>query len=140
MKIVSFEAAHLNGLRLQPAQRDMARYMSQTYGAALAQSGDAFSAIKGRRVLGCAGIELIWENRGIAWSLLGDVTATEMLAIHRRVAAFLEGQPLRRIEMTVDCGHAPGHRWARMLGFQHEGKLQAYTPDGRDCDLYARIK
>lgn len=140
MKIVTFQAEHLNGLRLQPAQQDMAWYMSQAYGAALAHSGNGFSAIKGNRVLGCAGLELIWANRGIAWSLLGELTAIEMLAIHRRVSEFLDDQSLRRIEMTVDSGHAPGHRWAGMLGFQHEGKLQAYTPDGRDCDLYARIK
>ncbi len=139
MNVVSFEAQHLEGLRLQSAQRDMTRYMSQTYGTTLARSGNAFSAIKGRRILGCAGVEVIWANRGIAWSLLGDLTPSEMLAVHRRVSAFLDDQSLRRIEMTVDSGHAPGHRWAGMLGFKHEGKLQAYTPDGRDCDLYARI-
>ncbi|TQV80771.1 GNAT family acetyltransferase [Denitrobaculum tricleocarpae] len=140
MKIIGFRAEHLENLTLQPAQSDMARYMSQSYGTALAQSGNAFTAIKGGRVLGCAGVELIWANRGIAWSLLGKMTGPEMLGIHRRVSEFLNKQSLRRIEMTVDAAHTAGHRWARMLGFQLEGRLQAYTPEGRDCDLYARIK
>ena len=140
MNFVRFEAEHLQQLVLQPAQSDMVSYMSQSYGTALAQAGNAFTAIKKNQVIGCAGVELIWPNRGIAWSLLGKISGAEMLAVHRRVSKFLDRQSLRRIEMTVDAGHRPGHRWARMLGFQHEGRLQAYTPDGRDCDLYARIQ
>ncbi len=140
MRILRFQAEHLSGLQLQSAQRDMARYMSQAYGAALEQAGNAFTAIKDGRVLGCAGVERVWPDRGIAWSLLGAISPSEMLAVHRRVAGFLDDQALRRIEMTVDAAHAPGHRWARMLGFQFEGTLRAFTPDGRDCALYARIK
>lgn len=140
MKIVRFQAEHLEGLLLQPAQTAMARYMSQTYGAVLERTGCAFTAIKDGRILGCAGIETIWSERGIAWSLLGEIAASEMPAVHRRVSEFLDSQCLRRIEMTVDAEHTAGHRWAGMLGFHHEGRLRAYTPDGRDCDLYARIK
>lgn len=140
MNFVRFEAEHLDELVLQSAQRDMASYMSRGYGIALAQAGNALTALEQNRVIGCAGVELIWPNRGIAWSLLGEISASEMLAVHRRVSAFLNEQSLRRIEMTVDASHMPAHRWARMLGFQHEGRLQAYTPEGRDCDLYARIK
>ncbi|WP_282609470.1 hypothetical protein [Pelagibius sp. Alg239-R121] len=139
MKILRFQAGHLDGLILQSAQQDMADYMSRDYGVRLAQAGDAFTAIKDGRVLGCAGVERVWCNRGVAWSLLGRISAYEFLAVHRCVAAFLKGLPLRRVEMTVDSLHAPGHRWASLLGFQHEGTLRAYTPDGRDCDLYARI-
>ncbi len=140
MKVIDFQAEHLENLVLQPAQSDMARYMSHSYGTALAQSGNAFTAIKSGRVLGCAGVEVIWSNRGVAWSLLGKITAPEMLGVHRRVLDFLNKQSLQRIEMTVDAAHTAGHRWARMLGFQHEGRLRAYTPEGRTCDLYARIK
>ena len=139
MRVVPFQAAHLDGLLLQEAQRGMKVYLSSDYGRILEQAGQAFTAVKDDRVLGCAGIEIVWENRGVAWSLLGPITPFELLAVHRHVAAFLESQRLRRIEMTVDAGHVAGQRWASMLGFQFEGTLRAYTPDGRDCHLYARI-
>lgn len=140
MMIVPFQAEHLEGLNLQPAQQSMRDYLSSDYGLMLEQAGQAFSAVTEERVLACAGVECVWSNRGVAWSLLGAIGPAELLHIHRQVAAFLEEQQLRRIEMTVDAGHAQGHRWALMLNFQFEGILRAYTPDGRDCHLYARIK
>jgi hypothetical protein len=140
MKIVRFQAGHLEALELQAAQRDMARYLSREYGEKLEQAGVAFSAVKAGRILGCAGVETIWAGRGVAWSLLGCLTPVEFLGVHRRVCRFLEELDMRRIEMTVDTTHEAGHRWAIMLGFQHEGTLKAYTPDGRNCDLYARTK
>lgn len=140
MRVVPFQAAHLEGLSLQTAQQDMQRYLSVEYGLALEQDGQAFSALSGHRVLGCAGVETVWKNRGVAWSLLGQISPAELLGVHRKVMAFLESQRLRRIEMAVDAAHMPGQRWASMLGFQFEGTLRAYTPDGRDCHLYARIR
>ncbi len=139
MRIVPFRAAHLECLVLQEAQRGMTSYLSPDYGRVLEQAGQAFTAVKDGLVLGCAGIEVVWGNRGVAWSLLGPITPFELLGIHRHVMAFLESGQLRRIEMTVDAGHIAGQRWASMLGFQFEGTLRAYTPDGRDCHLYARI-
>ena len=140
MKVVPFRAEHLEGLVLQSAQKDMSGYLSRDYGAGLEHTGQAFTAIRDGQILGCAGVETIWANRGIAWSLLGQVTPFELLGIHRHVSAFLESLSLRRIEMTVDARHGSGRRWAVMLGFQREGTLRAYTPDGRDCHLYSRIK
>ena len=139
MRILPFRATHLDSLLLQEAQRGMTSYLSADYGQVLEQAGQAFTAVKDDRVLGCAGIEVVWANRGVAWSLLGPISPFELLGVHRYVAAFLDGQRLRRIEMTVDAGHLAGQRWASMLGFQFEGFLRAYTPDGRDCHLYARI-
>lgn len=140
MNLERFKAEHLESLSLQDAQADMTRYLSRNYGAVLERSGPAFTATAESRVLGCAGIETVWSNRGIAWSLLGRLKPHELLWVHRRVGAFLSVQRLRRVEMTVDAKHDAGRRWALMLGFRHEGTLRAYTPDGRDCELYARIK
>jgi len=60
--------------------------------------------------------------------------------IHRVVLAVLVAAPWRRIEMAVDCEHASAYRWAQRLGFACEGRMRAYTPDGRDSFLFARIK
>jgi len=40
----------------------------------------------------------------------------------------------------VDVGFKEGHRWIKMLGFELEGYMKAYRPDGADMLLYARIK
>jgi RimJ/RimL family protein N-acetyltransferase len=46
----------------------------------------------------------------------------------------------RRYESTVDVGFKQGHRFMKMLGFEVEGYLKAYRPDGADMVLYARVK
>jgi hypothetical protein len=33
----------------------------------------------------------------------------------------------------------PGHRWARMLGFEQEGLMRAFGHDGSDMVMYSRV-
>jgi hypothetical protein len=64
-----------------------------------------------------------------------------MVQVHRATQRMLTATTIRRIEAHVDCNYAAGHRWVAMLGFVKEGgPMRAFTPDGRDCDLYARVK
>ena len=56
------------------------------------------------------------------------------------MARFLDMHGTRRVEATVDSGFMAAHRLMLMLGFKREGRMIAYLPDGRDCDLYARVR
>jgi hypothetical protein len=51
----------------------------------------------------------------------------------------MELHPYKRIETSVATDFEQGHRWAQMLGFKNEGTMRCFTPQGMDCDLYARI-
>ena len=81
-----------------------------------------------------------WENRATAFALLSDDSGPHFPAIHSAVVEFLDNAPYRRIEATVDVGFKQGHRWIKMLGFELEGYMKAYRPDGADMLLYARVK
>jgi RimJ/RimL family protein N-acetyltransferase len=106
----------------------------------LAQRGFAWTAEHDGVVLAVAGLEPQWENRAIAFALISDSAGAHFPAIHGAVAEFLENAPFRRIEATVDVGFKQGHRWIKMLGFELEGYMKAYRPDGADMLLYARIR
>jgi hypothetical protein len=45
----------------------------------------------------------------------------------------------RRIEATVDVGFTEGERWMTLLGFEYEGLMRAYRPDGQDMLMFARV-
>jgi len=76
----------------------------------------------------------------LAWAFIGDIGPSTFLQVHRAVKQFLDECYVDRIEMTVDCDFPQGHRWARLLGFEMEAeRMRRYTPDGRDCALYARL-
>ena len=106
----------------------------------LAQRGLAWTAEHENRILAIAGVEPQWENRAIAFALIAESAGEHFRAIHSAVADFLFRAPFRRIEATVDVGFEQGHRWIKMLGFELEGYMKAYRPDGADMFLYARVR
>lgn len=87
-----------------------------------------------------AGLAPQWTNRAIAWTLISQSAGKHFVELHRYVDNFLDNSDFRRIESTVDVGFEAGHRWMKMLGFEIEGYMKAYRPDGGDMVLYARVK
>lgn len=126
---------------MQPAQEYLTRIVDVRGDfTELSDKGLAWTAEHDGVVLAVAGVEPQWENRAIAFALLSDDSGTHFPAIHSAVVEFLDNAPYRRIEATVDVGFKQGHRWIKMLGFELEGYMKAYRPDGADMLLYARIK
>lgn len=140
MHIVPFSPDHLKQLVLQDAQQFLSRaIVEEDYGEAVKDGGPCFTAFDGDKVLICGGLMHIWDNRSVAWSLIGADTGKHFIGIYRAIMGFLSVQTIRRIEATVDVGFAQGHRMVGMLGFQREGVMRAYLPDGRDVVQYARV-
>lgn len=141
MNIEAFSPEHLQGLLLQPSQAGMRPVMSDPgYGSSLAAAGPAYAAVVGGQVVACAGVIPQWPGRAVAWALIGKEAGPHFIGIHRAVQRALDMHAFRRIETGVVCDFEEGHRWAKMLGFVREGRMRAYTPDGRDCDLYALVR
>jgi RimJ/RimL family protein N-acetyltransferase len=82
----------------------------------------------------------MWDNRAQAWALIAAGAGRHFVRMFRAMKSFLELQDIRRIEATVDARFEQGHRMMRMLGFEYEGLMRAYLPDGRDCALYGRVR
>lgn len=140
MIVVPFEAKHLRALLLQESQIFMQPFLQdKTYGLSLEKGGPAFSAIVDGEIIAALGVIPQWKHRAIAWGLIGDEAPRHFIALHKAVSRFLRMTEYRRIETSVSTDFEEGHRWARMLGFVNEGTMRAFTPDGRDCDLYARV-
>ena len=141
MIVVPFEADHLSELLLQESQMMLQPMMKDVkYGLSLEKSGPAFSAVVDGEIIAALGILPQWTNRAIAWGLIGEKAPQHFLSLHKAVSRFLKLSEYRRIETSVASNFAEGHRWAQMLGFENEGTMKAFAPDGSDCDLYARVK
>lgn len=126
---------------MQPAQEYLTRIVDvRADFTELAEKGLVWTAEHDGAILGIGGVEPQWENRATAFALLSDDSGPHFPAIHSAVVEFLDNAPYRRIEATVDVGFKQGHRWIKMLGFELEGYMKAYRPDGADMLLYARVK
>jgi hypothetical protein len=140
MQIVPFLPEHLDTLALQPSQADFLQTFDKTYAPALIAAGPCFTAIKDGVILGCAGLTKQWDNRAIAWALFSTNLGREFVRIHRAAERYLAIADFKRIEAFVDANFAEGHRWIQMLGFEREGYMRSFSPNGNDAVLYARVK
>lgn len=140
MIIEPFRPDHLERLLLQPRQ-DHVRHLFENpdYGKYLA-NGLAYAAVEGDTVLACAGLLPMWEGRAEAWALMGADLKRDFIAVHHAVRRFLSIADFRRIEAVVDAEFCNGKKWMERLGFRPEGLMRAYTPDGRDCIRYAKVR
>jgi hypothetical protein len=143
IEFIPFRPEHLASLRLQAAQAYLQPLLlNPEYGAALV-GPDTWTGVIGHRTVGCAGVLPQWPGRAFAWALLTrELTARHFLRVHHKVSDVLhraQCNGTRRVETTVDAGFDAGHRWTRALGFKPEGLLRAYSPEGRDHVLYARV-
>lgn len=140
MIVAHLKHEHVRTLRLQQEQRQFACALTQEYVQSLIDHGHAWTVIDGETIVACAGFVEHWHNRAYAWALIGDEAGRRMVPLTRIVRQFLDQSPWPRIETAVDEAFEAGHRWAKLLGFEKEGVMRHYSPEGRDCALYARVR
>ncbi len=139
MIIVPFQPAHIEAFTVRGQQAEMRPYFGREYAEAIAKT-DAFTGFINGRIVGSAGFITPWPDRATCWALIAhDVTLREMVTITRAVERAMSLRPERRLEATCDSDFTEAHNWLRHLGFTREGTLRAYTPAGRDNDMYARV-
>lgn len=140
MMIEAFRPDHLDRLLLQPRQQHVRQlFVNPDYGQYLA-NGLSYAAVEGDTVLVCAGLLPMWEGRAEAWALMGADLKRNFVAIHNAAQRFLSVADFRRIEAVVDAEFCSARKWIERLGFEYEGPARAYTPDGRDCIRYAKVR
>ena len=107
-------------------------------------SGPSFAMYDGLGLSGIGGVIPVWRGRAVGWVVVDRCADRHgWLWATRRVREYLDSVQAagiyRRIETAVCEDFTQGHRWARLLGFVKEGTMKAYTPDGLDYALYARV-
>jgi hypothetical protein len=95
--------------------------------------------MSGAKVLGSCGIAMTGYTGAVLWGFVGTDCGKRMLQVHRAVKRFVDAVQVRRIEATVLAGFKPGCRWMDLLGFEREGLMRCYGPDGADYYRYAKV-
>lgn len=140
MQLIAFLPEHLMALKLQAAQSSAQSLMTAEHGAEIVGAGGrAWTAVVDGKPIACAGMIEFWKGRAYAWAYLSEDFKAHAKSVHRATLELLSGAPWRRVEMTVDVHHGAAKRWAAHLGFEREGVCRAWTPDGRDVELWARV-
>lgn len=130
------EPADLPWVRLQPAQRILAREMTPATGELLRQTGLAFTALEHARPIACAGLIFSMGPPAIGWAVFSKAAGRHFVKLTSWVRFLLAG--LDAVETGVDPDFLPGQRWARCLGFKPTGR-PVERWESSACELWQRI-
>jgi hypothetical protein len=85
-------------------------------------------------------VNMMW-GRGEIWVLPTRFYRCHIHSCFRRMLQVLPGLVksggFRRVQAT--CIHGSPGKWLRVFGFDYEGTLKKFGPNGETCDIYARI-
>jgi hypothetical protein len=140
MEVRAFKPADLYAIAVQHQQSEVFDSIKTPgYGESLQAAGPAFTAVANGEVVACAGVIVQWASYSRAWAVISMNAGPYMTAITRNIRRWLKFNNTGRIDCAVDCGFDAAVRWASLLGFEQEGRMRRYTPEGRDCFLYAQV-
>lgn len=92
----------------------------------------------------CAGVALQEWHKAEAWAIFSSDFKAHKLFIYRFIKAGItesfREHKLVRLQSTIDPQFPENIKWIETLGFEYEGRLRNYGPQGQDYLMYSRIK
>ena len=142
MNVEKFQPYHLQVLIAQGVQQSQLRQVSHVpdaYASLGPIPGRALTVRDGDRIIMCGGLLGIAPNMSILWALLSEEAGRHMLWLHRATVRFLDINPPKRIEASVEVGFPQGCRWLKLLGFKYEGKSPGFGLNGETHLRFGRV-
>ena len=143
--IVPFLAEHLNGFKsVQPDMQGHDEQEMRDHILNQAKCGTAISVLKFGKTIGIFGSSKIWTGLEEAWFLLDEATRQYGLAMTKVAKKFIslkfQEDSLNRLQITVRFSDNRAYKWAKCLGFQTDGVMRQFGPDGSDYYMMAITK
>lgn len=136
-EVIPYSPEHVRRLRLQPSQLMALSPEVQPHLENLGLAGLAFTGISRGEVIACAGVAPSGLGSATLWGFISAGAKPYFVRLHRSAERMLRLRPFRRIEASSEVDFEPGCRWLELLGFEAEGVMRAYGPDGKDHMRYA---
>jgi RimJ/RimL family protein N-acetyltransferase len=107
-----------------------------------ANLGTAVTCLLNGQPVGMFGIVELWTGVAEMWSIISEDARRypKQLTLVGKAVCDIAAQSLRlhRLQITVRSDEEASLRWANYLGFEIEGLMRRYTPDGVDAYIMAR--
>jgi hypothetical protein len=105
--------------------------------------GPAYTLLIDGEIIASSGVVRQGWNRGEAWTLTGPLFYKYpkicIKAVKEYLQKIIEDEGLKRVQSLINVKHEWGDRWMKHLGFEKEGVLRKYGPEGDDYAIYSRI-
>lgn len=88
------------------------------------------------------GIEHKWDTNAEIWMVTGNFAGKHGAILSRGAKRLIDQigsrLDLLRLQAVVNVDHEKAVRWAEFLGFEREGLMSKYGPEGADYYMYSR--
>jgi hypothetical protein len=143
IEIMPCTADHIRALARVPHLEDPASFEEFEGWIDLNLDGPAYSVFSDGDLFMCGGVRRIWGGSGEAWMLYSPAVVRLKLAAVKTIKRLLEDIIARegyyRVQSFIPVRIRQAAKMLEMLGFEREGLLRRYGPDGEDNYLYARV-
>ncbi len=140
----SFKVEHLN--QIDPAGGKDIILMVKGSIIQADKSGNmiGFSLVHEQKIIAIGGIYDLWPGVGEAISFMSEdafkYPKSLFSAFSRGLSAGIKIKKYWRVQAMVKAGFDEGTRFIEHLGFEQEGLMRKWAPDGTDFYIYARVK
>ena len=145
MIMVDYKPEHIESI----LDGDMSKMARKSFGMAediahgLVAPGLAFTGLIDGYVIASAGIKPLWPRVGEAWIVASDNMPKNKLSVIKLIKenfnVMIQDNNFVRVQASVRADWLEAKRFAEFLGFEHEGIMRKYGPDGQDYLRMARI-
>jgi hypothetical protein len=101
------------------------------------------TARKDKDIVVMGGVHVLWQGVGEGWIMVSKNAHKMPVTVARYADEFfdviMDEANLQRVQASVHSEDAQAIRFARWLGFENEGLMKKYGPDGKDYYRMARV-
>ena len=143
--MVDYKPEHIESI----LDGDMSKMARKSFGMAediahgLVAPGLAFTGLIDGYVIASAGIKPLWPGVGEAWIVASDNMPKKKLSVIKLIREnfdrMIQDNNFVRVQAGVRYDWPEAKRFAEFLGFEHEGIMKKYGPDGQDYYRMARV-
>lgn len=142
MEIRAYHPSHLEGIEVRDFE---AREIDliKGYRAQLVNLPDVYTLLMHGEVVIIGGIHVQWPGVAEGFLITTPLVEKYVKSFHKAMIRVIEvlrqRRKLRRLQTVVNVKHEVSHGWIQHLGFEPEGIMRKYGPDGSDYVRYARV-
>jgi len=146
LDIKPFKAEHAMQLELRPEESEAKDNLDlyKQFADMHYSNGPACSLYYQGKLLFCCGVVLMYPGVGLAWIACDKAIkgfGRECLHYGRMILdEIIEQYKLHRVQAEIKSSVDYFHKFILRLGFEEEGTMRKYGPDGSDYILYSRSK
>ena len=142
MKLISYSARHLDEILAEGFNRGApsSTFGMDAYKSELEKASYSYTVVCGDDIVMCCGLLPMWDGVADTW-MLGSVKLHKHRSDFIRHAkgamlSVFKDLGMRRVQGAVSVNWEEAARFAHYMGFEEEGVMRKYGPDGSD---YIRV-